>query len=460
MAIRKIVSRSIGTDVIAAEDLANNSVTVAEISDGAVTEPKTNFGTSTDALKLPQGTTAQEPTAADYTGAVRYDTDKGVLTYSNGTSWFKVSAALSVLDSVSGNIYVGVAGSGLTLTGTGFLTDDITVNFTQSSDSIDEDVVVTASSDTSATVTIPAAVYNNVTAGNVVTITVTNADGSTSDGVNTTALALPSGGTITTSGDYRYHTFTSSGNFVNTISSLSAGYLIVAGGGGGGNHAGGGGGGAGGFLTGSTTASAQTYSIVVGAGGAKVGTGSTEVTNDGNDSTGLGFTAIGGGRSSYQTGGDDGGSGGGGMGNGGQSSGGSGTTGQGNDGGDAGASQMGGGGGGAGAAGADSSSGQGGAGGVGLNTLSAWATATSTGDSGYYAGGGGGGCHATPGTGGSGGSGGGATGASYGTADGGNGSTNTGGGGGGAGGRNGQNPSAGGSGGSGIVIIRYDVTAI
>ena len=42
MAIRKIVSRSIGTDVIAAEDLANNSVTVAEITDGAVTSAKMN----------------------------------------------------------------------------------------------------------------------------------------------------------------------------------------------------------------------------------------------------------------------------------------------------------------------------------------------------------------------------------------------------------------------------------
>ena len=42
MAIRKIVSRSIGTDVIAAEDLAANSVTVAEITDGAVTSAKMN----------------------------------------------------------------------------------------------------------------------------------------------------------------------------------------------------------------------------------------------------------------------------------------------------------------------------------------------------------------------------------------------------------------------------------
>jgi|TARA_B110000483_G_scaffold154205_1_gene183220 hypothetical protein len=40
MAIRKIISRSIGTDVIAAEDLAANSVTVSEITDGAVTMAK------------------------------------------------------------------------------------------------------------------------------------------------------------------------------------------------------------------------------------------------------------------------------------------------------------------------------------------------------------------------------------------------------------------------------------
>jgi len=272
-----------------------------------------------------------------------------------------------------------------------------------------------------------------------------------------TSTFAASGGTEVTSGGYKYHKFTSSANFVVSSGTKTIEYLIVAGGGGGGNHAGGGGGGAGGFLTGSTTGTVGTYSIVVGGGGAKVGTTSTAATNDGSDSTGLGFTAIGGGRSQYQTGGDDGGSGGGGMGNGGQSSGGSGTTGQGNAGGIAGASQMGGGGGGAGAVGAASSGTQGGAGGVGLNTLSAWATATSSGASGYYAGGGGGGTHGSGGTGGAGGSGGGGAGASYGTSDGVDGSANTGGGGGGAGGRNGINASAGGAGGSGIVIIRYQV---
>src|SRR6056300_1522178 len=40
MAIRKIISRSIGVDVIAAEDLAAGSVETDEIQNGAVTGPK------------------------------------------------------------------------------------------------------------------------------------------------------------------------------------------------------------------------------------------------------------------------------------------------------------------------------------------------------------------------------------------------------------------------------------
>ena len=44
MAIRKIISRSIGVDVIAAEDLAANSITTAEITDGAVTQAKLASG--------------------------------------------------------------------------------------------------------------------------------------------------------------------------------------------------------------------------------------------------------------------------------------------------------------------------------------------------------------------------------------------------------------------------------
>ena len=94
------------------------------------------------------------------------------------------------------------------------------------------------------------------------------------------------GGTVTTSGNFKIHTFNSSSNFVVTAAGNSAGgtavtsYLVVAGGGGGANI---GGGGAGGFREGRAandsytvsplnapagiTVSAQTYPITVGAGG-------------------------------------------------------------------------------------------------------------------------------------------------------------------------------------------------
>lgn len=44
MPIRKVISRSIATDVIVAEDIAANAITVSEISDGAVTPAKLSTG--------------------------------------------------------------------------------------------------------------------------------------------------------------------------------------------------------------------------------------------------------------------------------------------------------------------------------------------------------------------------------------------------------------------------------
>ena len=96
------------------------------------------------------------------------------------------------------------------------------------------------------------------------------------------------GGTITTSGNFKIHTFNSSSNFVvNSVGNSAGGsntisYLTIAGGGAGARSAGGGGG-AGGFREGKSssdpytasplattgsTVSAQTYPITVGAGGA------------------------------------------------------------------------------------------------------------------------------------------------------------------------------------------------
>ena len=279
-----------------------------------------------------------------------------------------------------------------------------------------------------------------------------------SDIVNEQFLCA-SGGTITTSGDYRFHTFTGPGTF--TVNSLGNGctvptggpnavnYLVVAGGASGGNNVGGGGGasggnnvggggGAGGYRNLCQTVSVTSYPVTIGAGGSASG-------NNGSPSCVFSNVSAGGGAGGCGApeAGSAGGSGGGGGHN--SAPGGSGNSPpvsppQGNPGGQGHVfgvnNARGGGGGGASGAGAGgSSTAAGGAGSQWLNCS-------------YYAGGGGGGSIGPP-PGGAGGIGGGGAGGSGTTGT--SGTVNTGGGGGGGG----TSPSPGGAGGSGIVIIRY-----
>ena len=285
----------------------------------------------------------------------------------------------------------------------------------------------------------------------------------------------PSGGTITTSGDWTTHVFTSSGTFTPGCNS-EAEILVVAGGGGGGSHSGGGGGAGGLLYYGSETpktpnggavsvVGGAAYTVTVGAGGAGAviapagswppppGSYGRVGTNGSNSSIIGGYlslTAIGGGgggSGAYAVGIAGGSGGGGGR----TLAGGAGTTGQGNAGsngiGNVLAYHSGAGGGGAGATGTTGDNTDGGAGGVGL-------AYSISGSAVYYAGGGGGNIQGGGGSGGAGGNGGGGAGSQvnlYGF----NATDNTGGGGG--GGAYQANPSTGryGNGGSGIVIIRY-----
>ena len=224
---------------------------------------------------------------------------------------------------------------------------------------------------------------------------------------------------------------------------VSYDYLLVAGGGSGSGGTAGGGGGGGLLASTAMITSNNTYSIVIGAGGAGVGV--TSAGNNGVNSTAFGLTAIGGGRgacSNPTTAAGSGGSGGGGQNYAaGSFAGGTGTVGpprQGYDG----ATGNGSGGGGGGGAGAVGSGYNGGAG----------ASSSITGSSVTYAGGGGG-CDS--GTAGSGGSGGGGNGSAAGGSA--AGTANTGGGGGGGWTYAGGN---GGAGGSGIFIMRYLTSAL
>ena len=457
---------------------------------------------NTGSMVMPQGTTAQEPDATDNAGQIRFDTDKTVLTYSDGTDWLKVSAQQPTLDSITGDIIEKVPTS-LVLAGGNFLTDDITVNFYQSSDGIDVDVTVTPTSDVAATVTVPSSVYSNVTVGNAVTIKVTNSDSVQSTGLNTTCVGLPTGGTRTIDGSTVYHKFTAGTSTLSVPSGFSAtdvDVLIVAGGGGGGcgngigsggEGSGGGGGGAGGLVYWGGSESAfsdqsvnlaqsTNYSIVVGTGGTGAQNEGAIGSNGGN-STAFGFTALGGGGASShetQTQSRDGGSGGGAHDRTIPSDGGASTQvstygyGYGNAGGggqdlsSGDRYECGAGGGGAGAAGQDCNRSNvdntPGNGGAGRDYSSVFGT--SYGDSGWFAGGGGGGggnpnFTTVRGTGGQGGGGDGSGGS---TNNGSQGTDGTGGGGGGGKGTTGGpfSPSAGYvgyDGGDGIVLVKYTV---
>ena len=310
----------------------------------------------------------------------------------------------------------------------------------------------------------------------------------TGGGYDTQTFIEATGGTVTTSGNFKIHSFTGDGNFV--VSSLSnsspnnaVDYVVVAGGGGAGSGIGptssdaGGGGGAGGYREGKSgcytasplaapagiTVTATTFPISVGGGGTGGPTNNTG--GAGSNSVFSTITSAGGGLGSINNGptggnrkGGDGGSGGGPGGGGTSPAGGSGNTppvsppqGQNGSAHTNSPDTYGGAGGGAGGAGQDSPDGnpasQGGA-----------ATPSSiTGSAVTYAGGGGGG-GGPAGPGGHGGGqpsgparGGGGPGGNSGV--GGNpGTANTGGGGGGGGGSGGA---PGGSGGKGIVILRY-----
>ena len=300
------------------------------------------------------------------------------------------------------------------------------------------------------------------------------------------AFVVATGGTITTSGNDKIHTFTGPGTFtVCAVSPCAANnvvsYVVVGGGGGGGNEGGtsiaGAGAGAGGYrevkspvtpYTASpldgypsapnrVTVAATAYPIQVGGGGSAP---ECIASSNGTPSIFSTITSAGGGfgaSGSNVPGGDNNG-GPGGSGGGAISAIGNGNTPpttppQGQNGGASPATWPTGGGGGAGAAGADAPSSQSGAGGAGVASCITASPVT-------RAGGGGGGAvtnrpeTSPPGAGGAGGGGaGGPSGKTAGIA----GTANTGGGGGGSGNRypeTGPNY-AGGAGGSGIVIIRY-----
>jgi hypothetical protein len=368
-----------------------------------------NF-TSTGAITVPVGTTAQRPTPVN--GMMRYNSNVAVFEVYANNVWAAANVTPAPTNTVAPVISgSAVVGQNLTST-TGTWSGSPSAYFYQwraNSTAISNataNVFTLTSTQTGANITC------NVTAFNVA--------GNSSPATSNTLGPVVLGTTVN--------------------------YLIVAGGGGGGNNFGNlnsrgmGGGGAGGYLAGTTILQpANTYSITVGAGGAG-GVGiafpstGTQPTN-GSNTTFTGLTAAvggGSGATSNQVA-ASGGSGGGGCADTNATGGAASPSGQGNAGGNSTDAANTGGGGGGGASGA------GGAVGSGVGTGGAGGTGTASSISGSSV------TYSTGGTGG----------ASSGAASGAAGTANLGNGGGGAAGFSSGTPPSGGRGGSGVVIISY-----
>ena len=450
--------------------------------------PRTNCGTtqlgdSGDTITIPAGVTITNSgtqTGFGRTGAVDWQTSikTGNFTAANGEGYFvdTSSGAITVTlpSSPSAGNIVAVSDYAKT-----FVTNNLTIGRGGSNiEGSASDLVLDAAG------LAMTFVYADSTKGWKVVGAGREADKSAAE------FIVATGGTESTCGNFKIHTFTGPGTFTvscvgNTAGSNTVDYLVVAGGaGGGGGNAGagsvhgGGGGGAGGLRYSADTytnpapgpsagsalpVSAQGYPITVGGGGSGVTGGGACTGNQGGSGVNSVFSTItsagGGGGGTRSAAGCNMGGANGGSGGGSTTAGGAGGTGntppvnppQGNDGGSNSAQPVSnqGGGGGAGAVGVNGSCSANGAGGAGLRVDINGSPVT-------YAGGGGGGSSAPPQTlntaaaGGSGGGGAGGNSPSDPGSNGSNGTDNTGGGGGGAGAK-----ATGGNGGSGVVIIRY-----
>jgi hypothetical protein len=448
-----------------------SEVKVNKISPRSGTE--VTLGDSGDTFTIPSGATINnQGTATNFgaTGSASWTTTVKTATFTAvaGEGYFCNTSAIGAF---TVNLPAGTAGAVVAVKD--YLNTFDTANLTLSANGSDkiggstDDVILT---EEGLAVTL---IFIDSTRGWLVT------DSGLQSEAEVPQFVAATGGTVTTSGNFKIHTFTGPGTFCvsnggNPGGSSTVSYMVVAGGGAGGKMRGGAGG-AGGFREGKSPVdsyssspqvacgglpvSAQAYPIQVG-GGATAATGSNSNPDVGaplgTPSIFSTITSTGGGKGAGSAGEGSavaGGSGGGSMDG---ASGGSGNTPtvtppQGNDGGvGAGAPNYGsGGGGGAGGIGSNGSTSTGGVGGAGITTeINASAVVRAGGGGGStYNGGSPGPAHPGGGGGGAGGAPGGSGGA--------NGTDNTGGGGGGGYEPGPNTQQKGGNGGSGIVIIRY-----
>jgi len=477
MAISKIGSKALVDCSVAAVDIEDNSITSAKLAGSIANAKLANSSITVNGTSVSLGASGSIP-AVSWQSVVTADGSTGTTAVAgNGYFIDTTSAAHTITlpsspsagDTIAIKDYAGTFG-----------TNNLTIG--RNGNNIQGAANDSLISTNRASLTL---VYVDATKGWLYAVESNVAD------LQQALYVAATGGTITTSGNFKIHTFTGDGCFVvscggNAVGNNKVDYLVVAGGGGGGSartgcSSGAGGGGAGGFREsytpavsgpytasplkascGALTVTATTYPVTVGAGGGAPSCGPND-PGQGNNSVFSTITSAGGGAGANNNpadGGAPGGSGGGGSNSYSDSNinGGSGNTPpvsppQGSPGGNGVYSLgVGGGGGAGGCAGTGGSPSANGNGGPGVTT-------SISGSPTSYAGGGGGGESTAvggAGTGGSGGGGDGGTrcGSSLPVRQGEAGTANTGGGGG-AGASGPQRDQTGGAGGKGIVIIRY-----
>ena len=194
-----------------------------------------------------------------------------------------ISVKGTIINSVATTLTIEIGGKFASSVDVKYLTSGGTVIATDTGRTVTNGTLTSA---------VPSAVYSGYSAGNVISIKIVTDSVDSANSIEKTVITAPTGGTITTSGDYRIHTFTSSGSFVVADNTLlrNIEYLVIAGGGGAGYHTANGyyydsvgGGGAGGYrcsVPGETSGggvpaepaipflTSGTYECHVGAGGA------------------------------------------------------------------------------------------------------------------------------------------------------------------------------------------------
>ena len=108
MTIRKIVSRSIGVDVIAAEDLLMNSVTASEIQDGVITKQNLHLRLMVGCISADNNSDTEQVLRADIfrVHEQQLDTNVTIASTDNALRIYPLTIASSVTLTVSGNLTI------------------------------------------------------------------------------------------------------------------------------------------------------------------------------------------------------------------------------------------------------------------------------------------------------------------------------------------------------------------